>query len=339
MRLSVLDQSPISAGSTGRDALANSIDLARLADDLGYHRYWVAEHHGGPMLAGPAPEVLIGPLAAATRRIRVGSGGVMLPHYSPLKVAEAFSLLAGPLPGPDRPRARPRRGDRPDDDLRAPARPPPGLAGRLLRPARRAARLPRRRAARRPPVRAARAVAARPARGAGAVAARLLAAERDLGRPARAPLRVRRLHQPGRRGDRDRLPAPLRPRRPARRPAHRGRVLGARRRDRGGGLAADRLEPDGDVDAAPRAADRGPAGRAGAALPRVRGRAGDRRLAPDHGRHARPGPRGARDRRAAVRRRRGDRRDDHLRPRAPAGARTSCWPRRSASRPGCRSAA
>ena len=54
----MLDQSPISAGSTGRDALANSIDLARLADDLGYHRYWVAEHHGGPMLAGPAPEVL-----------------------------------------------------------------------------------------------------------------------------------------------------------------------------------------------------------------------------------------------------------------------------------------
>jgi len=99
MRLSVLDQSPISAGSTGRDALANSIDLARLADDLGYHRYWVAEHHGGPMLAGPAPEVLIGPLAAATKRIRVGSGGVMLPHYSPLKVAEAFSLLAGLYPG------------------------------------------------------------------------------------------------------------------------------------------------------------------------------------------------------------------------------------------------
>jgi luciferase family oxidoreductase group 1 len=99
MRLSVLDQSPISAGSTGADALANSLDLARLADDLGYHRYWVAEHHGGPMLAGPSPEVLIGPLAAATERIRVGSGGVMLPHYSPLKVAENFSLLSGLYPG------------------------------------------------------------------------------------------------------------------------------------------------------------------------------------------------------------------------------------------------
>jgi luciferase family oxidoreductase group 1 len=99
MRLSVLDQSPISEGSTGPDALRNTIDLARAADALGYHRYWVAEHHGGGMLAGPSPEVLIGPIAAATSRIRVGSGGVMLPHYSPLKVAESFSLLSGLFPG------------------------------------------------------------------------------------------------------------------------------------------------------------------------------------------------------------------------------------------------
>ena len=99
MRLSILDQSPVSEGSSGPEALRNTIDLARLADELGYHRYWVAEHHGGEMLAGPAPEVLIGPIAAATGRIRVGSGGVMLPHYSPLKVAEAFSLLAGLYPG------------------------------------------------------------------------------------------------------------------------------------------------------------------------------------------------------------------------------------------------
>ena len=97
-RLSVLDQSPISEGSTGVDALRNTIDLARLADTLGYHRYWVSEHHGTPMLAGQSPEVLIGPIAAATARIRVGSGGVMLPHYSPLKVAESFSLLAGLFP-------------------------------------------------------------------------------------------------------------------------------------------------------------------------------------------------------------------------------------------------
>jgi luciferase family oxidoreductase group 1 len=97
--LSVLDQSPIAEGSTGAQALHNTIDLAQLADRLGYTRYWVAEHHGGPMLAGPSPEVLIGPLAAATERIRVGSGGVMLPHYSPLKVAESFSILAALYPG------------------------------------------------------------------------------------------------------------------------------------------------------------------------------------------------------------------------------------------------
>jgi luciferase family oxidoreductase group 1 len=95
VRLSVLDQSPIPEGATGADALRNTIDLAKLADALGYHRYWVAEHHGGASLAGPAPEVLVGPIAAATERLRVGSGGVMLPHYSPLKVAEQFSVLAG----------------------------------------------------------------------------------------------------------------------------------------------------------------------------------------------------------------------------------------------------
>src|SRR6476469_6973320 len=99
MRISVLDQSPISEDSSGPEALRNTLDLAQLADELGYHRYWLAEHHGGPMLAGPSPEALIGPVAAATERIRVGSGGVMLPHYSPLKVAETFSLLAGLYPG------------------------------------------------------------------------------------------------------------------------------------------------------------------------------------------------------------------------------------------------
>jgi luciferase family oxidoreductase group 1 len=97
--LSVLDQSPIAEGSSGAQALRNTIDLAQLCDELGYHRYWVAEHHGGPMLAGPSPEALIGPIASATSRIRVGSGGVMLPHYSPFKVAETFSLLAGLFPG------------------------------------------------------------------------------------------------------------------------------------------------------------------------------------------------------------------------------------------------
>jgi luciferase family oxidoreductase group 1 len=99
LRLSVLDQSPIASGSSGADALANTIDLACLAEALGYHRYWVAEHHGAPMLAGPSPEALIGPIATLTSGLRVGSGGVMLPHYSPLKVAESFSLLSGLFPG------------------------------------------------------------------------------------------------------------------------------------------------------------------------------------------------------------------------------------------------
>src|SRR5262245_49366494 len=99
MHVSVLDQSPISEGSTGSTALRNTVDLARLADGLGYHRYWVAEHHGTPMLACASPEVLIGPIGVATSRIRVGSGGVMLPHYSPLKVAENFSMLSALCPG------------------------------------------------------------------------------------------------------------------------------------------------------------------------------------------------------------------------------------------------
>jgi luciferase family oxidoreductase group 1 len=97
--LSVLDQTPVPEGASGGDALRNTIDLARLADELGYHRYWLAEHHNGPLLAGPSPEVLIGPVAMATSRLRVGSGGVMLPHYSPLKVAESFSVLAGLFDG------------------------------------------------------------------------------------------------------------------------------------------------------------------------------------------------------------------------------------------------
>ena len=99
LRLGVLDQSPISEGSTGAQALRNTLDLAQLADERGYHRYWVAEHHGSPMLAGTSPEALIGSIAALTSRLRVGSGGVMLPHYSPLKVAETFSVLSGLHPG------------------------------------------------------------------------------------------------------------------------------------------------------------------------------------------------------------------------------------------------
>lgn len=99
VRIGVLDQSPIPEGSTAGEALRNSLELAQLADKLGYHRYWLAEHHGTPGLACASPEVMIGQVAALTSNIRVGSGGIMLPHYSPLKVAETFSMLAGMYPG------------------------------------------------------------------------------------------------------------------------------------------------------------------------------------------------------------------------------------------------
>ena len=99
MQLGILDQSPIPEGFTAGQALRNTVELARRAEELGYGRYWVAEHHGTPGLACASPEVLIGPIAASTSRIRVGSGGIMLPHYSPLKVAETFSMLSGMFPG------------------------------------------------------------------------------------------------------------------------------------------------------------------------------------------------------------------------------------------------
>ncbi|CAG9251894.1 Alkane 1-monooxygenase [Paraburkholderia unamae] len=98
-RLSVLDKSPVAAGETPADALARSVTLARAADAWGYHRYWLAEHHNSATLACPAPEILIAHVLAQTRRIRVGSGGVMLQHYSPYKVAENFNLLASLAPG------------------------------------------------------------------------------------------------------------------------------------------------------------------------------------------------------------------------------------------------
>ena len=93
VRLSVLDQTPVPEGVSPAQALRNSVDLAAFVDDLGYHRYWVAEHHGMHGLAGSSPEILIGHIAENTNTIRVGSGGVMLSHYSPLKVAENFQVL------------------------------------------------------------------------------------------------------------------------------------------------------------------------------------------------------------------------------------------------------
>ena len=97
--LSVLDLSPITTATPGSAALRNSLDLARLADRLGYRRYWLAEHHHLASIASSAPEIMIGQIAAATTHIRVGSGGVMLTNHAPLMVAERFKVLAALFPG------------------------------------------------------------------------------------------------------------------------------------------------------------------------------------------------------------------------------------------------
>jgi luciferase family oxidoreductase group 1 len=99
MQVSILDLSPVTTGSSGATALKNSIDLAKLADRLGFTRYWVAEHHNLPSVASTAPDIMIGQIAAATGRIRVGSGGVMLPNHAPLTVAERFHTLEALFPG------------------------------------------------------------------------------------------------------------------------------------------------------------------------------------------------------------------------------------------------
>ena len=97
--LSVLDLSPVPSGSDAARALRNTLELARLADDLGYERYWLAEHHNLPSVASPVPEVMIGHVAMETSRIRVGAGGIMLPNHAPLKVAETFRVLEALHPG------------------------------------------------------------------------------------------------------------------------------------------------------------------------------------------------------------------------------------------------
>jgi len=99
MKISVLDQSTAVRGRPQTDAIADSLALARHCDALGYHRYWVSEHHNSGSIVGSAPEVLMAAIAATTSRIRVGSAGVMLPHYSALKVAEQFRVLEGIAPG------------------------------------------------------------------------------------------------------------------------------------------------------------------------------------------------------------------------------------------------
>jgi luciferase family oxidoreductase group 1 len=99
MRLSVLDQSPIRKGGTARDAVLETIALAKESERLGFHRFWMAEHHNTTSFAGSTPEVLMARVGAETQRIRLGSGGIMLPHYSPLKVAENFRMLETLYPG------------------------------------------------------------------------------------------------------------------------------------------------------------------------------------------------------------------------------------------------
>ncbi len=99
IRLSVLDQSPVRKGATARQAVQETMELAKLADQLGYTRYWVSEHHNTGSLAGSTPEILIAHLAGQTRHLRIGSGGVMLPNHSALKVAENFRMLEALFPG------------------------------------------------------------------------------------------------------------------------------------------------------------------------------------------------------------------------------------------------
>lgn len=99
LKLGVLDQSPVGPGENAQTALRHTLELAELADRLGYSRFWVSEHHNAAGLAGSSPEVLLAAIGAHTSRIRIGSGGVLLPHYSPYKVAENFRVLEGLYPG------------------------------------------------------------------------------------------------------------------------------------------------------------------------------------------------------------------------------------------------
>ncbi len=99
LKLSVLDLSPVSSGMTAAQAIHLTLDLARHADSLGFHRYWLAEHHNMPGVAGSSPEILIGQVARETSKLRVGSGGIMLPNHAPLKVAESFQTLEALFPG------------------------------------------------------------------------------------------------------------------------------------------------------------------------------------------------------------------------------------------------
>jgi len=99
LRISILDQSIVPKGSTASEAIANTIQLVKIAETLGFYRFWVSEHHNSTMIAGSAPELLMVRLASETKSIRIGSGGIMLPNHSSLKVAENFRLLETMYPG------------------------------------------------------------------------------------------------------------------------------------------------------------------------------------------------------------------------------------------------
>src|SRR3981081_3812583 len=100
---SILDLCPVPQGATAADAFRNSLDLAQHAEQWGYRRYWLAEHHNMPGIASAATSVVIGHVAGGTKTIRVGAGGGMLPNHAPLVIAEQFGTLAAPLPGPTEP--------------------------------------------------------------------------------------------------------------------------------------------------------------------------------------------------------------------------------------------
>ena len=196
MRLGVLDQSPVISGHTPAQAVAETVALAEAADRLGYSRYWLAEHHAIAALADPCPEILLARVASATWRIRVGTGGVLLPYYSPLKVAEVFRMLEALFPGRiDLGIGRAPGGDRsPRRRSRAGTTRSPRISAAGARPG----RIPRRRAPRRSSVRAGEGAARGRHRTRG-LAARLLRLQRRARRPARPALRVRALHQRARR--------------------------------------------------------------------------------------------------------------------------------------------
>ncbi len=252
--LSVLDLVTVGQGRTASQALRTSVEIAKLTESRGFHRFWVAEHHSMPGVASSSPAVILAHIAAHTERIRLGSGGVMLPNHAPLVIAEQFGTLEamapgridlglGRAPGTDGATAAAlRRSDRLNEG-----------GGRLPAAAHGADPLPGRRVPRRPPVqqdprragprpgdRARRCAVRAPAAG---LAAGVLRLQRPAGRDPRAAVRLRppllgAEHRPGARPVPRVLPALRRAGRPVR--PHRRLGAGRRRRARGPAPGADR---------------------------------------------------------------------------------------------------